>query len=248
MATYQIRAMSIGEILDGTFTIYRQYFGPLVGIAITCYGAPAVLGVYVELRGGVVFAPGLWGLSMLLQAIGGLIAAGATVKVVSDAFLGREPVMGDALHFAVGKIWRILVAGIAKYILIFLATLLLFVPGVIVACGYAVVVQTVVLEDLAAATDALSRSWSLTKGSKGRAFVLGVVTFAILLIPTFVAGVLAAFFPGAFVLAALVQLLVYPIFGCAFTLFYYDLRVRKEAFDLEHLSRQLGLGAQPAGA
>jgi hypothetical protein len=46
----------------------------------------------------------------------------------------------------------------------------------------------------------------------------------------------------------LLQLMVYPVVACAFTLFYYDLRVRKEAFDLDHLGRQIGLEVEPAEA
>jgi hypothetical protein len=252
MTTYQIRAMSLGEILDGAFAVYRRHFGTLFGIAVVCYGIPALLDIMVELRGGVLYAWGTWTLARVLNAIGGLIAAGATVKVVSDAFLGQEPVMGDAMYFAAGRMWRILVAGIAKYLLILLASILLIVPGIIVACGYAVVVQAVVLEDLAAPTDALGRSWSLTRDFKGKAFFLGVVLFALLMIPTLMVGSFAALVPVAAVfltsLAMVVQLLVYPVFGCAFTLFYYDLRVRKEGFDLEHLGTQLGVSVAPAGA
>jgi len=45
---------------------------------------------------------------------------------------------------------------------------------------------------------------------------------------------------------ALVFLFLYPFTSCVFTLFYYDLRVRKEAFDLELLSRHLGIAAARA--
>jgi hypothetical protein len=46
---------------------------------------------------------------------------------------------------------------------------------------------------------------------------------------------------AATLLAARVSRLVYPLISCVFTLCYYDLRVRKEGFDLEVLGRQLGL-------
>jgi hypothetical protein len=46
------------------------------------------------------------------------------------------------------------------------------------------------------------------------------------------------------VVFALLYLFYYPFSSCVFTLFYYDLRVRKEAFDLEMLSQQIGI--QPA--
>ena len=45
------------------------------------------------------------------------------------------------------------------------------------------------------------------------------------------------------VFAACVSLLIYPLISCVFTLFYYDLRVRKEGFDLEMLSHQLELAS-----
>ena len=45
------------------------------------------------------------------------------------------------------------------------------------------------------------------------------------------------------VVVAVVSLLIYPLLSCVFTLFYYDLRVREEAFDLEMLSQQLGAAA-----
>jgi hypothetical protein len=43
------------------------------------------------------------------------------------------------------------------------------------------------------------------------------------------------------VAAQVLSFVVTPLFACVFTLFYYDLRVRQEGFDLDHLSRELGL-------
>ena len=41
------------------------------------------------------------------------------------------------------------------------------------------------------------------------------------------------------IFTSLLQLVLFPLLPVTFTLFYYDLRVRKEAFDLEFLSEQL---------
>ena len=46
----------------------------------------------------------------------------------------------------------------------------------------------------------------------------------------------------ALALAAVVQTFLYPLFYCVLTVAYYDLRVRKEGFDLEVLAQTL----QPA--
>lgn len=254
MATYQLRPMSVGEILDGAFTLLRRNFGVMLSIAIICQGIPTAVGLYVEFAGGVEREFGLWALSQLLSLFGYLLVTGATVRVVSQAFLGRATGLGDALRFAAGKMGGIFITGLAASIIAFLGFLLLIIPGIIALCGYAVAVQVVVLEELGASTDALGRSWTLTKGYKGKALVLGFVLFVFLMLIFIglgiVAGLAAAIAPFLMVpvvaALSLVWLLVYPLMSCVFTLLYYDLRVRKEAFDLELLSQQIGLA--PTGA
>ncbi len=268
MATYQLRAMSFGEILDGAFAIYRRYFGVLVGVAVTCTGIPAILNIYVTTV-GLSVSPGTLILWLVLYAVGGLVAAGATIYAISEAFLGVEPNLGDALRFALGKIAKIFLAGLAKYIMIglvwlvsvmlggvivavagsllwsFLGILVAMIGTGVVASGLAIVTQAAVLEEETSATDALRRSWTLTNGFKWKALGLGVVLWLLLALPLLAAGALAEFVPSLQIVirsaAALLQLIVYPVFASAFTLLYYDLRVRKEAFDLEYLGRQLGI-------
>lgn len=273
MASYELQPMSVGEILDAALSIYRDHFGTLVAIMVICQGVPAVMSVYVTGAGGVQTYPGVWLAAVLLSWVGGLFSTGATIWVISEAYLGSEPTAADALRFAVGKAWRIFIAGLAKYLVIGLATMvpvtlamvgiaaavqsavaILYVLavliggiwlGLVLAAGYSVVLPAVVLEPLPGATDSLGRSWHLTKGSRGRAIILGLVTFVFILLPFIVAGAVAAMFPATQttvrVAAEVVYPILYPIVACAFTLLYYDLRVRKEAFDLQHLSAQLGL-------
>lgn len=239
---YELRAMTVGEIVDGAIAIYRSCFPTLASIAIVCQGIPIVILTFVTLGGGPVVHPLLWTLALLLSSLGGLFAAAATLWVISEAYLGREATAGNALGFALGKFVPLFVAGLIKYLFIGLGMLFLLVPGIIIACGYAVVSQVVVLEAVAP-TRALGRSWELTKGFKKRAFGLGFIVLFFVSLPSTVFGIVGAAYPAITttveILAQLLSLFIYPIVGCAFTLFYYDLRVRKEAFDLEVLSRQL---------
>lgn len=248
MANYELRSLSFGEVLDGAFAIYREHFATLIAVAVVCIGAPTVMMAYVEVAGGVVERPAMWFVAWLLSALGGLVATAGTIWVISEAYLGREPMMADALSFAMNKIGKLLAAGIAKYLVVFVGFLLLIVPGIILLLGYAVVAQVVVLERVSA-TASLRRSWELTSGYKTRALGLAIVLWMILLVPSMAAGILFMLVPQSVVQigALLVQVLLYPVMPCAFTLYYYDLRVRKEAFDLEYLSRELGLG-DPTGA
>jgi hypothetical protein len=43
----------------------------------------------------------------------------------------------------------------------------------------------------------------------------------------------------ALAIGGVIQLFIYPLFYCVLTVAYYDLRVRKEGFDLELLASSL---------
>jgi len=117
-----------------------------------------------------------------------------------------------------------------------------------VACGYAVTTQVVVLEAIPGTFEAFGRSWSLTSGFRGKIFSIAFVAGLIVYVPTAaVAGVGAAMAMESpitqqvfQVFAAVLPMVLTPILSCVFTLMYYDLRVRREGFDLQLLGQQLG--------
>jgi len=272
MATYQLRALSFGEILDGAFAVYRHNFGVLVGISAICIGIPAVLSVYMSAVGIEFVSVWIIILWMVLYSFGGLIAEGATIHVISEAYLGIFPRLGEAIQFALGRMLKIFVAGLTKYLIIILATMVPVIVGsvaiavaqtvtgtilfalcivaslvvaLVMVAGYSVVIQAAVLETETSAVESLRRSWMLTGGYKLKALGLGIVIWILLMIPVAAGGSLALFVPSIAALfsagASVLQLIVYPVFASTFTLLYYDLRVRKEAFDIEYLGQQLGI-------
>lgn len=255
MTTYELQPLSVGDILDTAFTVYRRNFGTFITLAIFCLGLPALVSITLNLSGGVLVHPwiALW--SLVLGGVGGVLEAGAVVRAVSEAYLGHAPTIGDAIGAAFSEFWLIAGAGFLRYLLIFLGALLFFVPGIIVACGYAVVIPVIMLEDVPGprrAFGVLGRSWHLTKGFKGTAFALGLVMVVLIMVPVMAVGIFAAivptFEPAISGLASLVQLAIAPAFACVVTVFYYDLRVRKEAFDLDRLAQDLGMAPEAAGA
>jgi len=254
MATFELRPLRTGEILDGAINLLRWQFGVLFGIAVVCQGLPTVLDIYIDLTGGSAAQPGLMLLDRLLTLFGTLLGTGATVSAVSEAYLGRTPNLGDSLRYGMSKLSVIFSASIVSGILGLLATLAFVIPGIIVFCGYAVVTQVAALEPLKSGTDALRRSWTLTTGFKGKAFVLWLVALALIaalavsggLVGGLAATVNPIFEPVSTVLLGLLMLFYYPLLTCVFTLFYYDLRVRKEGFDVEVLATQLGGASAPA--
>jgi hypothetical protein len=116
---------------------------------------------------------------------------------------------------------------------------------------YSLAVPAAVLERIKA-KDALKRSRHLSEGAGGRVFVVYVLMLALIWGLSFgLAWLLGLMFSRqvlqenlaarivqqflSFVLGAAVG----PVMTIAFALLYYDQRVRKEAFDLEHMMNAL---------
>jgi len=251
MTTYQLRPLSLGEILDGALVLLRRHFVLVLGIAIVCEDIPTAMDVYIDLMGGASQNPVLNLLDRVLTVVGSVFVTGATVRVVSEAYLGRTPLFGDAMGFAGQRFGPVFGANFLSGLLTVLAMVLLIIPGIIVACGYSVAAQAAALES-GSSGEALRRSWNLTKGFRWKALGLGAVSIALILVVFLGAGLLAGILSGVLggldavlaVLAGVVSLFIYPVISCVFTLFYYDLRVRKEGFDLEMLSRELELATE----
>jgi hypothetical protein len=118
-----------------------------------------------------------------------------------------------------------------------------------VACGYGLTTQVVVLEKLGSSFDAFGRSWALTRGFKLKVLAIAVIAFIIFWIPVGVMGLIGGALASSApltgrvfeVVAGVLPIMMTPLLACVFTLTYYDLRVRREAFDLEVLGRQLGI-------
>ena len=287
--------MRLGEILDGSFNIYRRHFSLFMRLSLILVWLPTAFGIYFNLRFSNnpfafinVFTENLGrniGITLLVivvYAICGLLLTSATIRIISDSYLGQEPELMESLRFGVGKLVPLVLVTISKGLLVILlyiasamgvgllyfggrvlgpgmAGLLVFV-GVVgaawfviwVMCAYGTTTPIVVLEELGSSFDAFGRSWELTRGARGKVFGTIVVTW---LISQFVPGMVIqgignvvgiagneSLQPVFIVLASLIGIVLAPILPCAITLLYYDLRVRREAFDLQVLSEQLGTG------
>jgi hypothetical protein len=275
-----LKPMELGEILDGALTIFRRHFGLFVRLGVAALWLPVALTIYIQLAGGreqhLILTIGV----ALIQYFAGLFLTASTIRVISDSYLGREPLLGDALSLGVSKIWALFVVGLGKGIILglivaligivaallfpslvgsgggglsVLIITLLIIGGVwlliFVACGYAVTTPVVVLEKLDGAFDAFGRSWDLTRTFKRKILGIACVAYLIFTLPMAAVGGLGAYFilhapligQAIEVVGAALPIVMTPLLSCVFTLMYYDLRVRREAFDLEVLSLQLGI-------
>jgi hypothetical protein len=98
---------------------------------------------------------------------------------------------------------------------------------------------------------ALRRSSELGAGHRWRIVGLFAILGALSLTFSITAiglGSLAGSVYVSNLVATLFSIPLYPLVACVLTALYYDLRIRKEGFDIAYAARALGDAAQPAPA
>lgn len=156
--------------------------------------------------------------------------------------------IGGALGIALLAVVGRLMGQVGSFLFIFVGVIGLIWLVIYVACAYGVTSSVVVLENLDSSFDAFGRSWGLTKDARLKVFGAAVVAWLIsALLPQGAVAVIAAAVgpqsasqPILVVVSSLLSVVLAPILPCVLTLLYYDLRVRREAFDLQILGQQLG--------
>ncbi len=280
MAEWELRPLSLGEILDRTFSLYRRHF--LLFLGITAIPQLLVLGLNLvqvlilkappvavkpaatQFQAGPsssFLAFGIVGgiLALIIYVVSFLFAQGGTIYAVSDLYLGRATTIGGSLSRMKGQLLNLLGVMILNGLATLAAFIFLIIPGFYVACRLSTCIPSALLEDLGA-RESLERSFALTKDNAGRAFVIYLLYFALLYAAIFLFmmpfGVLVALSAkdpsmlrwslalmqvGNFFAAVLVS----PFLLIATSVFYYDLRVRKEAFDLQLMMNPGGNPSSP---
>jgi Membrane domain of glycerophosphoryl diester phosphodiesterase len=265
--TPQLRPLSVGEMLDAGFRLFRHRFGTLVACVVVPVVPLTILGTIVTAstdpnaydvnapatETGTAFVGFL--ISLVLQSAGAALAVAACFKAISAAYLGERANWADSLAYSV----RRFIPLIAVYILVVLITIpgfiLLIIPGIWLSVKLCMAFPAVVFER-ANPFRAIGRSWKLTRQNWWRIFGTLVVVFLIALVVNFaltaVLGIVAAgsdtisevaFALLATIVSLLTYMLTYPLWAAVMTVIYYDLRVRNEGFDLQLLAQGVGADA-----
>jgi hypothetical protein len=275
MADLDLRPLSLGEILDRTFTLYRRHF--LLFMGITAFPHLLILGLNLaqtlfvkmpvvpvkppveQFQGGpssglLAFGVGGAIIGFIVYMVAYLFSQGGTIYAVSEIYLGRTTTIGASLRRMWGQLGNLFVVSLLNGLAVAGAAIFLIIPGIYVACRLITCVPAALLEDRGA-RDSLGRSFELTKDFAGRAFVIYLLYFAILyaiiflfMMPLGVALALNAHNPAMLRLWTAMTsvgefaagVLVGPVLLIATSVFYFDLRVRKEAFDLQMMMNPSG--------
>ena len=255
MAGYDLRPLSLGEILDRTFSLYRSHFLLFIGIA----GIPRLCMLPINWAQAALpgkswstsgLAGAVWLLAILIVALlVYLLTQAGTVLAVSDIYLGRRASIGARLRRAWDEKGLLFGVTLLNGLACLVGFLALIIPGIYLACRLLVCVPVALIEQRWP-LDSLRRGYHLTRDYAGRAFVIGLLFVLLAWIGAFLVGIpvgIAAVMlqndPEKLRLAMmlmqvpllLMTILTQPFLLIATAVFYYDLRVRKEAFDLQFM-------------
>ena len=261
MAQLQLRPFSVGEILDASFTIYKSRFKQLITIAAVVVVPLGI--IQALLLASILATPedvsiGDAGGLLLVQLAGLVVmqvATAALTLAVAGAYLNDDSTWQTVFSRAISRTFTILGASVLFFLAMVAGLFGLGVGLFIVGAGLGVFMPALMVEHIGA-TASLSRSWRLTSGHKWRvfgAFLLAVVISSI--VNQISSTVLGLGFSTAStavlangLLAIVGNVLTTPFMAAVVVVIYFDLRVRKEGFDLEMLASQVDATGSAAPA
>lgn len=244
------RELSIEEILKWTFTIYSKnfimFFTPFL-ITALLYGS---LGIIIENFATAVTvnipAPGApieeiqnWFWSFIptflaivavmgiISWIIGTVVNGICVKCAADLIGKGKTSLGEALNYAVYKLFSLLAAALITAILIALGFIALIVPGIMLAIIFAVVVPAIIIEDVGA-IESLSRSRRLVSRRWLKTLILLLIAYLAVLFASYVGNLIGqplGFFST--IIGSVAAAFVQPIIPISITVYYYAMLARE---------------------
>jgi hypothetical protein len=298
MGPYELRPLTLGELLDRAFALYRRNFWLFAGIMIVpaCLLVPA--GVYYLRNNGLsipwqprspqphgaAFTLGLIFADWIIYAV----AQSATTYAVADAYLGRAATVRGSYGRIRGHFWRIIgvslnvglrvfglmlllvfgaavaggalvglsrqaISSVAAGFLVVVLVLAAFALTIAFSMRYALSLSAALIEEIKGSAS-IRRSVLLSDGRRGQIFlavllgILLIYAVAFLFQGPFYAAVAVTGMKGHLPLwmalamsvsGAIGGAIAGPLLMIILVIFYYDVRIRKEAFDLQQMMASL---------
>ncbi len=202
------------------------------------------------------------GQSLVILLITGLtfpLATGTLTRAVSSRYLNERISIGACFSYVLSIFLKYMGTILLSGLVMGIGWMFCIVPGILFAIWFSFTSSVVVLEGLGGTT-AMGRSKQLSKDNAGRIIGLWLITFILTLAVNYGVGFGFAFIlpkvlhsPVHLLVATqglqqVIGMILSPLFSVAWILLYYDIRIRKEAFDLEVLAKSMGSpqGAPPA--
>jgi len=250
---HNFEPQTTGELLDSASRLYLRNFSLLFGMSVIFHIPWMAIGIARAARNMTATRVTIQGAMLELLAtlilffVIAPLTGGTTAQIVSDIYLGNTVKLSGALRAAWSRYGTLLKSHFIPVIAILAGLVMLVVPGILWLLSYMFISQIIMVEGMSGSRSIRVRSRNLVRGYRGKAFVIVVVMLLIEFLAQAGIRSVARFFIGTAAIAGMapilnesVAIVAAPMFALSITLLYFDLRIRKEGFDLEMLSRAVG--------
>jgi hypothetical protein len=179
------------------------------------------------------------------------LASALMLEFVSKKYLKKEQSVGVYINNALAMLMPIMGLSLLSALIVGAGFLAFIIPGIYLALGLSLGAEVLIVERRGV-FDAISRSFWLTKGKKAEIFLYVVMLTVLAFIVDWFARNLfmsvsstGMAIDAQQILLLLTQMLLAPIGACVFILVYFNIRIEKEGFDLEHMADQFS--SEPQG-
>ncbi|MEA2391915.1 MAG: hypothetical protein QOK31_2024 [Solirubrobacteraceae bacterium] len=271
-STTPLRPLGIGEKLDAAIKIYLrnapQLFLTVLVVVVPLQLLAAIVS-YGLLSGGNVHNGKIYSLSagsillaalfsVVISIVQAALANAACFKGVSDAYVGNPMSWRESLRFTLPKLGSLVWLSVMVGFLLIIAAIALLVPAIYLGVIWSLAFPVLVVEGLRG-TKAMGRSFDLVRGHWWGTFGTLVVAFILLYVVQFIVGLILGAITNStdsfaliravgFVTGVITSVIATPFIAACVSVIYYDLRVRKEGFDIEMLTQQLGTASAAPGS
>lgn len=236
----------------------------VLGAVATAGLAPTDLSVledpnasFEDALGAILPLYGAIGSGLLIQLLGQILVQAATTRVYSETYQGVALGVGAGMRSGLRRLPAMIGLTIIQTIATFIGFIFCIAPGVWLYTIWTVSPAALMAEDRGP-FGALRRSAGLVKGFFWRTLgltlvanlLVGVIS-SVITLPIQLAGTVGSLadpetvFSGGYLaiqtlVSGLVTVVTMPFVAAVVVAIYYDLRVRKEAYDLDRLIADLG--------
>jgi Membrane domain of glycerophosphoryl diester phosphodiesterase. len=230
--------------VDAAFQILRTHYSQFVMCSALAY-LPWLIVELVLLGDPEKWAGTSWWIGVLAGMgvwMSFALMSSAIVTCASQAYLGDPVDVALAIRRAAGRLPRVMIAALLRYVMLTLGFICLLVGALWVAARLFALTPLIILEDASLST-AFTRSAALSNGRKRH--ILNTLGLAAIIYWVVAIGIsMMASLAGNFVIqvlaGAIYTILAYPIIAITECLLYYDARIQSEGLDIELMAAELG--------
>lgn len=253
MSQIDLRARSTSEIVDAAFALYRRDAMQYTVIGAIAYSPVLILSVLTTGARAPTTLSDVWGAMpvLLVSFLVYAVVSAVIVRMGADVYLGERPDVARTLRDVLPRIPALLVSSVLNGFLLLIGLVFLIVPVFYMLAILFAVVPAVVLEKNGP-FGALRRSVRLSKDRKGHILATLLLSYGLYFVLSLGISWMATQTGSTIlvqVVSSLYNIFAYPVINLVVMVLYYDIRIRAEGFDLEHMAQAIGNAgpARPAG-